>query len=203
MRVNEIPRGNPGEAQPCPEGLVDAGLEHSTDLGDDSRGGLYQGWLVAGEVIIRLAVSSERAELEALQRRVSLENPLYREALIAHLDAIELPLEQIVSGDVFVAELDGAAVGFAALLPRADDDADLDGLFVEQRMQRRGIGRLLVEHCVDVGRQRGCRALVVIANPHAKDFYLACGFEMVGEAQTRFGAALLMRLRLNSSAARS
>jgi hypothetical protein len=38
MPVNEIPRGNPGEAQPCAEGLVNAGLEHSTDLGDDSRG---------------------------------------------------------------------------------------------------------------------------------------------------------------------
>jgi N-acetylglutamate synthase-like GNAT family acetyltransferase len=156
------------------------------------------GGFVVGEVIIRLAVVSERAELEALQRRVSLENPAYRAALTAHPDAIELPLEQIVLGDVFVAELDKTVVGFAALQPRADRDVNLDGLFVEQAMQRRGIGRLLIEHCVDVGRQRQCQALVVIANPYAKDFYVACGFGVVGEAETRFGEALLMRRRLRS-----
>ena len=145
---------------------------------------------------IRLARLSERTELEALQWRASLGNICDREALLADPDAIELPEEQIASGDVFVAELDSALVGFAALRPRTDQDVDLDALFVEPSLQRRGIGRSLLEHCVKVARQRKCRALIVIANPHAKEFYLACGFGLAGESQTRFGVALLMRLAL-------
>lgn len=148
------------------------------------------------EVTVRPARVSERTELIALQWRASLGNIGDREALLANPDAIELPAEQITSGDVFVAELDTVLVGFAALRLRADDDIDLDALFVEPRMQRRGIGRSLLEHCVDIARQKRCAALIVVANPHAKDFYLACGFSLAGESQTRFGVALLMRLTL-------
>ena len=68
---------------------------------------------------IRVAVASEHKALEALQVRASLSNANDREALLANPDAIALPLEQIASGQVFVAERDGAIVGFAAVLPRA------------------------------------------------------------------------------------
>jgi GNAT superfamily N-acetyltransferase len=146
--------------------------------------------------VIRLAISSERAELEALQWRASLSNPGDREALLAHPDAIHLPVEQIDSGDVFVAELDGVAVGFAALRPRADQETELDALFVEPRMQRRGIGRLLLEHCISVAHERKFCVLEVIANPHAKEFYAVCGFILIGTSQTQFGSALLMRRSL-------
>jgi Acetyltransferase (GNAT) family len=80
---------------------------------------------------IRAAVTSERKALEALQVRASRNNADDREALLANPDAIALPLEQIAGGLVFVAERDGAIVGFAAVLPRQDGGAELDGLFVE------------------------------------------------------------------------
>ena len=51
---------------------------------------------------IRRAAVSERGALEALQWRASLENPEYREALLAHPDAIELPASQIEAGGVYV-----------------------------------------------------------------------------------------------------
>jgi GNAT superfamily N-acetyltransferase len=101
-------------------------------------------------VLIRRADSSEKKELEHLQLRASLTNAGDRDALLAHPDAIELPLEQITAGRVFVAEWNGAIVGFAAVDPRADGQSELDALFVDPDLRRHGIGRLLIEHCAVV-----------------------------------------------------
>jgi GNAT superfamily N-acetyltransferase len=147
-------------------------------------------------IIIRNAIPSEKAALEGLQFRASLANEGDREAILAHPDAIDLPIEQITSGDVFVLELSGRIAGFAALQSRTDGDAELDGLFVEPDMLRRGVGRSLVEHCAQIAITRGSNALQVIGNPHAEEFYLSCGFITVGHSETRFGPALLMRREL-------
>lgn len=147
-------------------------------------------------MLIRQARVSEREILEALQRRASLNNPGDREALLAHPDAIELPSEQLAAACVFVAERDGALVGFAAVVPREDGGAELDALFVEPREWNRGIGRSLVDHCTAVSRARGASFLHVIGNPHAKGFYIACGFELIGTADTRFGPGLSLRRSL-------
>ena len=143
--------------------------------------------------LIRPAVISEQKDLEDLQRRASLTNVGDRDALLAHPEAIELPAEQIAAGAVFVLEQNGTIAGFAALLPRDDGGAELDALFVEPTMRRRGLGCALVEHCSEVARSQGCTFLHVIGNPHAEDFYVACGFQLTGTAETRFGPGLLMR----------
>lgn len=145
---------------------------------------------------IRPAIPAERRTLEALQWRASLGNEGDRDALLRHPDAIDLPAEQIAAGGVYVLEQDGAIVGFSAILPRADGDTELDALFVEPDIQRRGIGRKLLEHCAAVARSAGSSALHVIGNEHAKAFYLSCGFEILAPFETRFGSALLMRKAL-------
>jgi len=147
-------------------------------------------------VLIRAALPAERKDLEALQMRASLSDADDREAILAHPDAVYLPLEQITAGCVFVAELDGTIVGFAAVLPRADGKMELDGLFVEPERQGGGIGRALVEYCSDFGRSRGSPALHVVGNPHAEGFYLRCGFALIGGTQTRFGRASLLEKTL-------
>ena len=75
----------------------------------------------------RLATPAERSALEELQRRASLIWEEDRDALLAHPDAIELPLEQITDGRTIVAESVGELLGFAVVLPREDGDAELDG----------------------------------------------------------------------------
>ena len=148
---------------------------------------------VVDNIVIRVAVISEQKELEEIQRRAGLANPGDREALLAHPDAIEMPLEQIASGDVFTLKTRGVLAGCAALKSRPDGDTELDGLFVDPTVQRRGFGRLLVDHCAKIARLRGSKHLCVIGNPHAEAFYLACGFEQTGTTETRFGPGLLMR----------
>jgi GNAT superfamily N-acetyltransferase len=147
-------------------------------------------------VIIRPAIPSERDALEALQMRASLGNAGDRDALLFHPDAIDIPLEQIAAGRVFVLERSESVAGFSTILPRADGDTELDALFVEPSIQRRGIGRMLVEHCAKVARTLGSTSLHVVGNPHAEKFYLACGFKLFGTFETRFGPGLLLRRSL-------
>jgi len=144
-------------------------------------------------VKIRLALLSERRALEALQLRASLSNPGDRAALLANPDAIDLPLEQINAGQVFVVEAAGAIKGFAAMLTREDGNAELDAIFVEPDTWRRGLGRMLIDYCATTARGQGAGALHVVGNPHAERFYVACGFEPVGSVETRFGVGTLMR----------
>ena len=147
----------------------------------------------------RLALPAERSALEDLQRRASLIWEEDREALLAHPDAIELPLEQITDGRTVVAENAGTLLGFAVVLRRDDGDAELDGLFVEPTQWRHGIGRALVEQAERIAARDGAANLWVIANTRALDFYGACGFVTVGEAQTRFRPAPRMRKVLDAA----
>jgi GNAT superfamily N-acetyltransferase len=148
------------------------------------------------QVNVRPAVASDQKLLEALQWRASLNNPGDRDALLSNPDAIELPLQQIEAGGVFVAEVAGAARGFAAILPREDGDSELDALFVEPEDWRQGIGRLLVERCCSAARAAGAASIHVVGNPHAEGFYRSCGFTMLGMKQMRFGVGLLMKRTL-------
>ena len=142
------------------------------------------------ELAIRLARPEEQEELEALQRRASLALGEYNQQLEAHPDAIELPMEQIEGGSVIVAELDDHVAGFAVVLID-DDEAELDGLFVEPEHWRKGIGTALVDVAVHEARRQGL-AIMVVANPSAREFYEKCGFTVEGDAETRFGLALRM-----------
>jgi len=148
------------------------------------------------DVVIRSATPAERASLEALQWRASLANSGDRDALLANPDAIALPIEQIETGCVFVAEHGGAVAGFAAVLPRPDGGAELDALFVEPHLWKHGIGRRLVDHVAQVARVRAASFLHVIGNPHAEGFYVSCGFRSTGTIDTQFGVGLAMRRSL-------
>jgi GNAT superfamily N-acetyltransferase len=147
---------------------------------------------------IRPAVPEERAALEDLQRRSSMHQPMYREQLAAEPDAIVLPSEVIAAGHVRVAEEDGILAGFSVLLDAADGACELDGLFVAPERMRGGVGRRLVDDAARIARERGAARIDVVANPQAVAFYEAVGFVATGEAQTRFGPAPRMSLRIDA-----
>ena len=170
-------------------------LTRNTDSLTSVRAIVYaRGMPELEDLLIRRAILSEQKELDDLQLRASLTNAGDRKALLAHPDAIELPLAQIAAGGVFVAEWRGTIVGFAAVEPRGDEERELDALFVDPNMRRRGIARSLVAHCAEVARTRGSAFLYVVGNPHAREFYAACGFNLIGTSETRFGTGLLMRM---------
>jgi GNAT superfamily N-acetyltransferase len=142
---------------------------------------------------------AERKTLEDLQQRASLVWEDTRADLLAHPEVFALPIEQIEDGCALVAECEGMVVGFAVVLLRDDGNAELDGLFVEPDMWRAGIGTRLVRAAEELAASGGAKMLHVIGNPHANDFYLACGFVLRGEEQTRFGLGLSMSKAISVS----
>ena len=151
---------------------------------------------MATELIIRPARTVEQPELESLQLRASLIWEAYREALLAHPGAVKLPMEHIIGRRAYVAEQNGRIVGFVVVLTRTDGDAEIDGLFVEPEIWRRGVGTRLVKEAEVRAADEGAACLHVVASLEAEGFYAACGFDPVGKEQTRFGVARSMRKTL-------
>jgi GNAT superfamily N-acetyltransferase len=107
-----------------------------------------------------------------------------------------LPLEHLETKRTYVAERDKTILGFSVVLIRPDGHAELDGLFVEPAAWKQGVGRRLIGEAERLAARDGAEWLYVVANPKARGFYDACGFELAGSEQTRFGPAHAMRKRL-------
>ncbi|NVD38798.1 GNAT family N-acetyltransferase [Ensifer sp. HO-A22] len=140
----------------------------------------------------RPARPDERLALIELQRRASLTHEAYRALLLHNPDAIDLPIEHIAQGGTLVATIDAVPAGFAVVITHADGTVELDGLFVEPRWARMGIGRRLVREACCKARQWGAATLIVVASPETQGFYAGCGFVVIGKAKTRFGKAVTM-----------
>jgi ribosomal protein S18 acetylase RimI-like enzyme len=152
--------------------------------------------------VIRDAWPQEASALEALQRRSSDEWEEYRAPLAANPDAIEPPHQAIAEGRVRVAvDATGRRLGFSVILPPQGDRCELDDLFVEPESMGHGIGRLLVDDIAARAGAAGVSYIDVIANPNALGFYKRLGFEITGQASTRFGTAPRMTLDLSRKAA--
>jgi GNAT superfamily N-acetyltransferase len=142
-------------------------------------------------------------DLDALRdvyRRSSLSNSGDRDALLAHPDALEFAGDAIEDGRTLVAVDDGRIVGFATLGEVVDGAVELDDLFVDPDLKRRGIGRALVEEAVAGARRAGSVRIDVTANPDARPFYESVGFVDRTVAETRFGPAPRMSLEIHEAA---
>jgi len=93
---------------------------------------------------------------------------------------------QTLLSNCFVAEMDSRIVGCAALEVYSSKLAELRSLAVATAVQRRGIGRLLVEACVN--RARNNYILEVMAITSSEEFFRSCGFDFTlpGEKKALF-----------------
>ena len=82
--------------------------------------------------------------------------------------------EALQGKPVLVAEAEGQAVGFAALIPQGAV-AVLDDLWVEPAWIGRGVGTQLFEACADRARELGADRMEWEAEPNAVGFYKNLG----------------------------
>ena len=91
---------------------------------------------------------------------------------------------------LYVAEVEGAPVGWAALIPRGEVGW-LEDLWIEPAWIGQGLGRALFEHVAAEARRRGARRLEWEAEPNAHGFYEHLGGVYVRDSEeTEWGRVL-------------
>ena len=145
---------------------------------------------------IRFARVEDKTALEELQMRASLMWDEDRDQLLAHPEAVTIPLKQLEREMVLIAESARTPLAFVALEERHDGATELDGLFVEPMLWRRGIATHLMNQAEALALSRGSTEMHVIANSRAEGFYQRCGYIVIGETDTTWRPASLMRKQL-------
>jgi ribosomal protein S18 acetylase RimI-like enzyme len=144
------------------------------------------------ELEVRNATLADLPAVQDVYRRSSLSNEGDRANLLAHPETLVLSDHAIREGRTRVAiSREGDIIGFITIA-MADRSVEVDDLFVDPDVMRRGVGRRLVDDAVQIAVNRGVARLEVTANPHALAFYLSVGFVVDHEMATRFGPALRM-----------
>ena len=88
--------------------------------------------------------------------------------------------------DSFVADAQGCIVGFVVLDVYSEKLAEIRSLVVAEGHQDQGIGKLLVNACIELARERD--VLEVMAISSSETFFQACGFDytLPGEKKALF-----------------
>lgn len=147
-------------------------------------------------VTLRRGRPEDAPVLWDLTWRLAIAHQTHGDQVRARPEAVEAPTQALSAGAVIVAEVEGRAVGYVAVISEDQGEAEVDGLFVDARFQRRGVGRRLLQAAADLSRQRGASRLQVVSAPDAVAFYEAFGFGNPETTQTPFGPAVFLRMAL-------
>ncbi|MBL8553478.1 MAG: GNAT family N-acetyltransferase [Phenylobacterium sp.] len=92
-------------------------------------------------------------------------------------------------GRVFMALQDGVAVGCVALMRMDDGGFELAKMTVSESLRGAGLGRLLMQRCIDAGAEMGATRLYLETNSSlgpALGLYRAMGFRALAPADTPY-----------------
>lgn len=103
----------------------------------------------------------------------------------------------------FVMISDDKIIGYYMFMKRSEERVELEYLFVEPDWIGKGIGRILIEHAKTYALSNAFREIVILADPHAKPFYLSKGAIQIGEKESlsipgKMVPQLIIPLHLNS-----
>ena len=138
---------------------------------------------------IRMAHPDDRLNLSELKRRASLvgETGNVLQSLLEDPALTDIDEELLANNEVIVAEIGATIVGFVSLSAQDGNDAEIQDMFVEPSLWRKGLGRELMYAAEREAAAWGATRLHVVGNPNALAFYSALGFTQVGEQKTELG----------------
>lgn len=156
-----------------------------------------------------LAEIGKKTFYDAYVKDVDLKN---LKTVIEETFSEELQLKEINNSDTLflIAEVNGKIAGYAKLIRNASnehitgkDHMELSRIYLLQEYIGKGIGKELMQRCIDEARQRDCNSLwlgVWENNQNAIGFYKKQGFREVGSHAFMFGneiqTDLIMELEL-------
>ncbi len=131
--------------------------------------------------MIRPARECEAATISELAFRSKSHWPYTPEQLAVFREELTLAPEDLARKHAHVAEEAGSIIGFYTLVRLANDEAELEHIFVEPTALSQGIGSGLFHHACELAAAMGARTLVIQSDPNAAGFYHAVGATLVKE----------------------
>ena len=109
-------------------------------------------------------------------------------------EVLENPQAKIIAkgGRIFMAVQDGRAVGCVALLKMGDGGYEVAKMTVSEDLRGSGLGRRLMQRCIDAGAELGASRLYLETNSGlgpALGLYRAMGFQDLAPAATEYARA--------------
>ena len=83
------------------------------------------------------------------------------------------------NGEIFFAVSDQEVIGTAAMISFADGVYELSKMSVKKNFQGKGIGKLLLNRCINFAKEQNANAIFLLTNDILKpalNLYLSCGF---------------------------
>ncbi|WP_296594951.1 GNAT family N-acetyltransferase [Phenylobacterium sp.] len=110
------------------------------------------------------------------------------------LEVLTDPEGKIIAkgGRIFIALKDGAPVGCVALLKMDDGGYEVAKMTVSEDLRGSGLGRLLMQRCIDAGAELGATRLYLETNSSlgpALGLYRAMGFKDLAPVETPYARA--------------
>jgi N-acetylglutamate synthase-like GNAT family acetyltransferase len=129
------------------------------------------------QIHIRSASSDDIVRLEEFIRPFTQERKLLRRTLKEIEDLLD---------HFFIAEVNGEVVGCAALEIYSPKLAEIRSLAVSPSVQGSGVGKKLVEKCLETAHQHNVFEVMAISS--SEGFFKACGFDFTlpGERKAFF-----------------
>jgi ribosomal protein S18 acetylase RimI-like enzyme len=109
-------------------------------------------------------------------------------------EVLEDPQGKIIAkgGRIFMALQDGVAVGCVALLKMDDGGYEVAKMTVSETLRGSGLGRLLMQRCIEAGAELGATRLYLETNSSlapALGLYRAMGFKDLAPVETPYARA--------------
>ena len=109
-------------------------------------------------------------------------------------ELIEDPVGRIIErgGRIFMAVDGGRAVGCVAMLPMVDGGYEVSKMTVREDLRGSGLGRRLMQACIEAGKAAGARRLYLETNSAlvpAIGLYGAMGFRRLAPAASEYARA--------------
>ena len=136
--------------------------------------------------VIREAYPQEAGKLSALALRSKAHWGYSPDFLEACRDELTVDEARIGAEDYwcFVAVQSNSILGFYALDRVSEGIHELDALFVEPAHIGTGVGRLLIQHALQILSKHGAARLIIQGDPNATEFYRAAGARQIGTRES-------------------
>lgn len=92
----------------------------------------------------------------------------YNLAEVYDLEILEDPNGKIIDkgGYIFLAVEDGVVLGTAGLAKKTNEEYELIKMAVDPLSRGRGIGKLLLKHCLQIAKSSGVKKISLFSNSH-------------------------------------